>query len=82
MNLAFSGTPEIRATRESVWQRLLDPHFLRTTDVAEVERVLGAGRVDQLGGMKRFAIACFEADRGKPEEERENQGKPDLFRHR
>jgi len=28
MKLAFSGTPEIRATRSEVWRRLLDPHFI------------------------------------------------------
>lgn len=28
MKLAFSGTPEIRATRGEVWRRLLDPGFL------------------------------------------------------
>ena len=28
MKLAFAGAPEIRATREEVWRRLLDPHFI------------------------------------------------------
>lgn len=28
MNLEFSGSPEIRATRDQVWRRLLDPHFI------------------------------------------------------
>src|SRR5687768_2414336 len=45
MNLVFSGTPEIRATRESVWQRLLDPHFIAASapGVESVE-VLGPHR--------------------------------------
>ena len=45
MNLAFSGTPEIRASRESVWQRLLDPHFIAASapGVESVE-VLGPNR--------------------------------------
>ena len=28
MTLQFSGAPEIRATREQVWRRLLDPEFI------------------------------------------------------
>lgn len=28
MKLTFSGTPEIRATRDQVWSRILDPHFV------------------------------------------------------
>lgn len=28
MKLEFSGSPEIAAPRERVWQRLLDPHFV------------------------------------------------------
>lgn len=28
MKLSFAGTPEIRATVDDVWQRLLDPHFI------------------------------------------------------
>lgn len=28
MNFEFSGSPEIAASREQVWQRLLDPHFV------------------------------------------------------
>ena len=28
MKLAFAGTPEIRATRDEVWRRVLDPRFV------------------------------------------------------
>ncbi len=28
MNFEFSGAPEIRASRDEVWRRLLDPHFI------------------------------------------------------
>jgi carbon monoxide dehydrogenase subunit G len=28
MKLQFSGAPEVHATRERVWQALLDPHFV------------------------------------------------------
>ncbi len=45
MNLAFSGTPEIRATRESVWRHLLEPHFIAASapGVESVE-VIGPNR--------------------------------------
>ncbi|HEU5051226.1 MAG TPA: SRPBCC domain-containing protein [Gemmatimonadales bacterium] len=39
MRLAFSGSPEIHATRPEVWRRLLDPQFLgdSTPGVESVE---------------------------------------------
>jgi uncharacterized protein len=41
MTLEFSGAPEIRATREQVWRRLLDPHFIARSapGVESVERI-------------------------------------------
>jgi carbon monoxide dehydrogenase subunit G len=41
MTLEFSGAPEIRATREQVWTRLLDPHFIARSapGVETVERI-------------------------------------------
>jgi carbon monoxide dehydrogenase subunit G len=38
MNLEFSGAPEIRATRDHVWRRLLDPQFIARS-APGVERV-------------------------------------------
>jgi uncharacterized protein len=41
MTLEFSGAPEIRATREQVWHRLLDPQFIARSapGVEAVERI-------------------------------------------
>ena len=38
MRMSFSGTPEIRASREHVWKALLDPQFIASTATA-IERV-------------------------------------------
>ena len=41
LTLEFSGAPVIRATREQVWRRLLDPHFIARSapGVETVERI-------------------------------------------
>lgn len=47
MKLHFAGSPEVTATRERVWDALLDPHFVAASapGVEEVE-VLSAERYD------------------------------------
>jgi|SRR5690606_13277920 len=45
MKLAFAGSPEIRATREEVWRRLLDPHFIgSSTPGVESVEITGPNR--------------------------------------
>lgn len=41
MKLEFAGSPEITASREKVWQRLVDPHFIAASapGVESVETV-------------------------------------------
>jgi carbon monoxide dehydrogenase subunit G len=63
MKLEFSGSPEIAAPRERVWQRLMDPHFVaqsapgvesvETIDPSHFKVVSGFG----VGSIKvRFAM--------------------------
>ena len=57
MKLAFAGTPEIRATRDEVWRRVLDPRFIAASapGVESVE-VLGENRFRMTLG---FGIALL-----------------------
>ena len=63
MKLEFSGSPEIAAPRERVWQRLMDPHFVarsapgvesvEATDDSHFKVISGFG----VGAIKlRFAM--------------------------
>jgi carbon monoxide dehydrogenase subunit G len=63
MKLEFSGSPEIAAPRERVWQRLMDPHFVarsapgvesvEATDDSHFKVISGFG----VGSIKlRFAM--------------------------
>ena len=45
MQLAFAGTPEIRASRDEVWRRILDPQFVgRSAPGVESVEVLAENR--------------------------------------
>lgn len=47
MKLQFSGAPEVHATRERVWQALLDPHFVgASAPGVEQITVINAERYD------------------------------------
>lgn len=63
MKLEFSGSPEIAASRDRVWQRLMDPHFVaksapgvesvEATDPSHFKVISGFG----VGSIKvRFAM--------------------------
>ncbi|HEU5303673.1 MAG TPA: carbon monoxide dehydrogenase subunit G [Gemmatimonadales bacterium] len=63
MKLEFSGSPEIAASRDQVWQRLMDPHFVaksapgvesvEATDPSHFKVISGFG----VGSIKvRFAM--------------------------
>lgn len=60
MKLTFSGTPEIRATRDEVWRRILDPHFVAQSapGIQSVE-VLGDNRFRMHLG---FGVAMLKFD--------------------
>ncbi|MBA2628250.1 MAG: carbon monoxide dehydrogenase subunit G [Gemmatimonadales bacterium] len=58
MNLEFSGSPEIRATRAQVWRRLLDPYFIaRSAPGVEAVEPLGPTRFRMTLG---FGIALLK----------------------
>ena len=58
MTLEFSGAPEIRATREQVWRRLLDPHFIaRSAPGAESVERIDATRFRMIMG---FGVALLK----------------------
>ncbi len=58
MNLAFSGAPEIRATRDEVWRRLLDPDFIgRSAPGVEAVERLDATRFRMILG---FGVALLK----------------------
>ena len=58
MTLEFSGAPEIRATREQVWRRLLDPHFIaRSAPGVESVEQIDATRFRMIMG---FGVALLK----------------------
>jgi|SRR5687767_8427860 len=58
MKLAFAGTPEIRAARDEVWRRVLDPEFVaRSAPGVESVEVLAENRFRMTLG---FGIALLK----------------------
>jgi carbon monoxide dehydrogenase subunit G len=58
MTLEFSGAPEIRATREEVWRRLLDPEFIgRSAPGVETVEPVDARRFRMIMG---FGVAMLK----------------------
>ena len=58
MKLAFAGTPEIRAARDEVWRRVLDPEFVaRSAPGVESVEVLADNRFRMTLG---FGIALLK----------------------
>ena len=52
MKLRFSGAPEMATTRDHVWQRLLDPHFVaRSAPGVESVQPLDANRFKVVSGF-------------------------------
>ena len=57
MKLRFSGAPEMATTRDHVWQRLLDPHFVaRSAPGVESVQPLDANRFKVVSGFGVGAI--------------------------
>jgi len=75
MNLEFSGSPEIHATRDHVWRRLLDPHFIARSapgverveplDATHFRMTLGLG-VALLKLRLAFDVEMFDLVEGRP----------------
>ena len=57
MRLSFSGAPEIATTRDHVWQRLLDPHFVaRSAPGVESVQPLDANNFKVVSGFGVGAV--------------------------
>lgn len=58
LTLEFSGAPEIRASRDEVWRRLLDPHFIaRSAPGVESVEPIDATRFRMILG---FGVALLK----------------------
>jgi carbon monoxide dehydrogenase subunit G len=57
MKLRFSGAPEIATTRDHVWRRLMDPHFVaRSAPGVESVETLDANRYKVVSGFGVGAV--------------------------